>query len=326
LILDTLYGIFPRDVSVPDGNGNLPRKTIYTRHSFYNHIETLNACGHHCYTSVYDTRDDITIDKVVFDIDSSNLNKSLKEAKILHQRLSEFPHLIVFSGTKGFHIYCFFKPKILSREMGSYFIQTFQEKYQSGLKTVDPHLIGNVSAMIRVPNTINKGRYCTYISSKRFQSMSIDDILEESKGQHRGRIDFTLSYKSITDLIDGNDPIIKEPSNFFFTDKVSDIPNLEILHHLIRPCIMKEMLKPDRGQERGPRHVTRLNFVSEMLHLNFSKEQIFETIKLFNMGDFNEEKTWYQISKICDNRTKPYGCIKLRESISCSKCGWRYWW
>ncbi|RLJ04134.1 MAG: hypothetical protein DRP18_05115, partial [Candidatus Aenigmatarchaeota archaeon] len=79
------------------------------------------------YASVYDNNPDITLDKVVFDLDNeTNLNKTLEDTISLVNRLQEknIPYAVIFSGRKGFHIYGLLKPAKLTRDVGAYYLKS----------------------------------------------------------------------------------------------------------------------------------------------------------------------------------------------------------
>ncbi|MCK4308121.1 hypothetical protein KAW50_07860, partial [candidate division WOR-3 bacterium] len=67
----------------------------------------MNGSSVGVYTSVYDTNEKVLLDKIVFDMDSKDLNEVFAEVDILCSRLHDrnMPYGVVFSGKKGFHIW-----------------------------------------------------------------------------------------------------------------------------------------------------------------------------------------------------------------------------
>jgi hypothetical protein len=326
MAMSNLFNVFPREIGIP-WESNFYRKTITSIRDLKRYISIVNG-NRGCYVSLYDINDKIVLDKIVFDLDSNNLSTSLNDTKKLVRRIvkAKLPYTVLFSGRKGFHVYILLKPQKVRRDVAGFFIKEIQNNFKYGIESVDNHLVGNVSAMIRIPNTLNRNRYCTFLPVS-FMGWDIDKILEWSKEQHDAVNSFTGEYRTIEDIT-GNLEIRKHPEGSQFGDDITlgSVPSIEMLNELIRPCVLNEMLHPVRGVERGPKHIIRIDLVSELMFLAFSKHQVLEVFRNFEMGDFSEEKTMYQINKIFDGKIKPYGCKKLRNEVKCTECGWKYWW
>lgn len=321
--INALFGIYPREIGIP-WHKNFYRKVVTCKRDFHRYIDTINGVAS-CFVSVYDINNKVTVDKVIFDLDAENLDDALNDAKEIIKRVSDIPHFTLFSGRKGFHIYVLLKPIKMRRDVAGLYVKELQNKISSGLKTVDTHLIGNISAMIRVPNTLNHGRYCTFLLPE-FMQWDMEQVLQWSTEPHEPDFDYTWEYKSIDELVSDISVNKQTGSEDEFKDiEVKGVPTNKVLYQIIRPCIMEEMVRPVRG-ERGAKHIARMDLVSELMYLAFTPSQIFQVFKNFNMPDFDEDVTKYQIKKLFESKLKPYGCTKLMKELPCTQCGWKYWW
>jgi len=272
-----------------------------------------------CYTSVYNIGEEILLDKFVFDLDSKDLNEVFTEADILASRLHDrnISYAVIFSGKKGAHVYGLLKPAKLERDIAEYYLKKLHKSFIDGLKTVDMHLVGNPSAMIRIPNTLNDGRYCIPLPFE-FRKMNIQEILDYSRIQHNINF-FPGELRTIQELV--GDLKVQKRDDTIFKDeiKLRSVPSMEILEELIRPCVITEIKK------NNPCNIARIDFVSEMMFTGFIPKQILEVIKDLEWDDFDEKQTQYYIRKVFERRLKPYSNFKLKEAFGCMDKGY-YWW
>lgn len=320
--VEFLFSVYPRDISLPNSfkKNSFYRKQVTCQRDFQRYLTLMSGSSVGVFTSVYDINEEVVIDKIVFDMDSKDLNEVFTEVDILCSRLQDrnMPYGVVFSGKKGAHIYGLLRPVKLQREVASYYLGNLHRSLINNLKTIDTHLIGNVSAMIRIPNTLNGKIYCTPLPFE-FRKMSITEILDYSKTQHTLNF-FPGELQSIEEL-SGDFKFQKRENTEEFKDeiKVGSIPSIEILEELIRPCVIKEI------QKSNPGTVARVDFVSEMTFLSFSPKQILDVIKQLNWDNFDERQTEYQIRKIFERKLKPYSNSKLKETFGCESNSF-YWW
>ena len=317
-----LFGVYPRDISLPNSfkKNSFYRKQVTCARDFQRYLNLMSGSSISTYTSVYDTTDKPVIDKFVFDLDGEDLNEVFAEVDILASRLHDknIPYLVIFSGKKGFHIWSLLKPVKLPRDVAGYYLGNLQRGLITNLKTIDMHLIGNISAMIRIPNTLNDCRYCVPLPFE-FRKMSIEEILDYSRTQHSLNF-FPGDLRTIQELAgDLKVPQRNDSEEFKDEIKVGSIPSIEILEDLIRPCVIKEI------QKSNPGTVARVNFVSEMMFAAFQPKQILEVIKRLNWDSFDERQTEYQIRKIFERKLKPYSNSKLKEAFGCNSNSY-YWW
>ena len=317
-----LYGTFPRDISLPNSfkKGSFYRKKVICARDFQRYLSLMSGSSISTYTSVYDTNEQVLLDKFVFDLDGEDLNEVFAEVDILASRLHDrsIPYLVLFSGKKGFHVYGLLKSIKLPREVAGYYLGNLHRSLINNLKCIDMHLVGNISAMIRIPNTLNDGRYCTPLPFE-FRKMNIEEILDYSKTQHTLNF-FPGELRTIQELAgDLKVPQKNDSEEFKDEIKVGSIPSMEILEDLIRPCVIKEI------QKSNPGTVARVNFTSEMMFAAFTPKQILEVIKKLDWDNFDERMTKYQISKVFERRLKPYSNSKLKEAFGCDSNSY-YWW
>jgi len=322
----SLFNIFPRDIGIPNP---IRKKDFYRREvssfkEFYRYITLMTGSNRGAYASVYDNNTEITLDKVVFDLDNkTNLNKALEDTISLINRLQDrdIPYAVTFSGRKGFHVYGLLKPAKLSRDIGAYYLKSLQEELAEGIESVDRQLIGDIRRMIRIPNSLNNGYYCSPLPTN-FQKMSIEEILDYSKNIHK----LSFSYgklKPIQELVGNIRPPEKPDKNNedeILQDNVGSIPDMDILAEIVRPYVLEAVRKPN------PPHIVRLDFVSELMFLGLTEQEIFEIIKRLNWEDFDEGATKYQIKYVFEKKLKPYSGSKLCQVLGCDNIEKGYYW
>jgi len=326
-IVDFLFGIFPREIGIPNPlqKNSFYRREINNSRELHRYLTVMMGSNKGVYVSLYDTNVEITIDKFVFDIDcKTNLNKALEDTILLVDRLKKknIPCSVIFSGSKGFHVYGLLKPKKLSRDIATYYLAHLQRDLSKGIETVDGHLIGDLRRMIRVPNTMNDNHYCAPLPTN-FQKMTPEEILNYSTRVRTRTLHFTHGIlKSIPELVDINfsQRISNEAQSIALQDTISSVPDIEILKELIRPCVFEAVTKPN------PPHIVRLDLVSELMFLGFSEDQVLEIIKDLDWEDFDERATKYQIKKIFEKKLKPCSNSKLCEVLGCDTNEGYYWW
>jgi len=325
-MIDFLFNIFPRDIGIPNP---FQKKSFYRREvnnlkEFHHYLTLMIGSNRGVYGSVYDNNTEVTLDKIVFDLDNeTNLKKAFEDTINLVNRLQErdIPYMVIFSGKKGFHVYGLLKPVKLSRDVGAYYLKSLQEQLAEGIESVDRHVIGDIRRMIRIPNTLNDTHYCTPLPVN-FQKMDTEEILDYSKNTHR--LHFSHGkLKPIQELI-GNIRPPEKPDRTdedeILQDDTGSIPNMDILKDIIRPYVLEAVKKSN------PPHIIRLNFVSELMFLGFSQEQILKIIENLDWKDFDARATEYQISKVFEKKLKPYSDSRLSQVLGCDTKGSYYWW
>lgn len=323
-VTNSLFFYYPRTAHIPQ---------IYRLGSdrdFERYIRVYNGTKTGCHVSLYDVSRRPVIDKILFEFDASKakLHLVLEEVSDLVEQFkkSKLPYIPVFSGGKGFHVYLILKPVEIDSEIAKAVIRQVQYKFASdgsdGSKIIytflDRQKIGVVRTQIRVPNTLNGSLFCTYLP-QHFNELSISEIIELAS-RPRCYVYDCETNKSVLDIADYHveintiscdPPVIEAPT----------VPRLCDLVDIIRPCVYREIV-----ENKNPPHAVRLTFVSELMWLGHTQEQIYNLCKQIGWSDFNSNKTRYHIDYIFKCRLFPYSCRKLREFVKCSNCGWIYDW
>lgn len=309
-----LFSRFPREVGDPW------RILVRNVREMERFVATRNGVRD-VYVSIYAF--DLVIDKVWVEFDSEDLNKALLEAKELASRLrkSKLPFIPVFSGRKGFHFYILLKPwRSPSVETAKALLLDFQENLTDGLETVDRHGFGDVRRMVRVPNTLNGSRYCTYLPLE-FVRWEMGDILKYAERRHnheyalrieKSILDLSSLRPNPTDVGCGLRNKTKLPANGNGT--------YEFLVNIVRPCIAESAVSSN------PPHIVRVDLVSELIWLGYGPEEVCSFISGLKWEDYDPNITRYHVQQIASHRYLPVSCRKLRWYVNCTQCGWRYFW
>lgn len=110
------------------------------------------------------------IDKICFDIDNLNAISIIKKFH-LYLLKNNLKHLMLFSGQKGFHVYIFTKnnanlknPKVALLNSHNYLIHQIKLNKDD----VDNHILGDISRLMRIPNTMHLGSklYCIPVTTE----------------------------------------------------------------------------------------------------------------------------------------------------------------
>jgi hypothetical protein len=306
-----LFNKFPREVG-------LSRRIVHNMQEFMRYVE-LNNGVNGVYTSLYDTA--LAIDKVFFDIDNEDLQKAKDDAKTLMGRLNEYnlPYIFIFSGRKGFHVYIplysWIPPNI---ETARYVLKSIQLPLIDGISSIDRHVVGDVRRLARVPNTLNKNNYCVPLPNE-FINWSLSTIIDYAKKPHDIDYDIKpIDIRSVADFDFDYEPIEQN----FIINKTWELPSsFRLVIPLIRPCIAKVLM-----EDKNPPHMVRLDFVTELMWLGFSQEQIFNIIRELGWSDFKPSITRLQIRQIFEHKYLPPSCSRLKDFVRCDNCGWFYFW
>lgn len=315
-ITSTLFPFFPRQVGIP-------RTIVKNKKEMDKYIQKFNGTNIGCHTSLYDFNSYPVIDKLLFDFDGKDLNVVFDEVKNFVQLLQKknFLFIPVFSGKKGFHIYILLKPERIDKNTGKFLLHRVESELVEGFKTVDWQKVGDIGAMIRIPNTINNGRYCCCLP-ENFTEMKLSEILSLSKNKNYFNIN--LKKKKLPSLLDLANITMETADN-----DIVDIPKgvkrvtppFKRLKDLIRPCIYNEL-----KNNPNPKHLVRFDLVSELFFIGYTPTQVYKIIENLNWSDFKPDLTMYFINDIFANEYMPPSCERLSREINCTKCGWKYWW
>lgn len=320
MIYQVLFPSFPREYG-------RYRQLVYTSEEMLKLAKRDNGITD-VYVGVYDKN--LNIDKVVWDIDSgfaSQLPKALEEAKNLFFVLTNqgIPSIVNFSGKKGFHVYALFEPEKMDYYTGSEIIKNIQMQFltEAKLELADNHLIGNISALIRLPNTINNSRFCVPLPDD-FVNWHISDVLKFSLKKHN--LDKQISYRPLikdfykAELFYSNPNPIEKPVALDMLGRLPENINA-FLKDLIRPCIYKLVTNLP-----NPPHFARVDLVTELHALGYKPEEIAQIVQNLKWIDYNKDTTMKNVEKYINYI--PFSCKRLRAmGVKCNDgCFWNYWW
>lgn len=297
------FGPWGRELGVPE--------RFYTEDPqvLFRLIEDGKRLLHPVYMSVqpYNARDQpCAIEKLYFDFDcKEDPGKAWKEAIAFAETLKRFYNaepLLIFSGYKGFHVYCFldqameFKPHQL--RFAHTVLKALQQRLLKGLQfsTLDPQPIGDIKRLARVPFSLHEktGSLCCPVNLER------KPIILDGLDAYR-----TLD----ADLLE---PVVKQLKAEENTKHVQAKPRKGLANGKIRPCIQAAIEKPLEGHGG---HLMRLAIAREFLAVGYSVEDV---VPLFStQPDFNPEKTRYYVQHAQKNPAKPFKCSTIRELGFC---------
>ena len=337
--LNIIFGRFPRVLGLKS-KSKFRRIKINSFEELVSYIYKYNSIAD-LYSSIYDLF--YGIDKIVFDLDSPNIQDAYVDTCLLVDKLKsdKIPYLIVFSGQKGFHVYALFKywrpPNkdtaiVANRALYHYFLS------EVNLKTVDVKLIGDVSRVIRIPNTkhTKTGRYAIPLPPSMCDELTVSDIISMSRDPKPIIIAHGV-LRDPREYIDLSSMYAREYATAEKLDLAGhSIPKtkrevIEMLKPIIRPCILYIV-----SRDPEPPHDIRTYFVEELVWLGYSVDEIVDIIRRLNWIDLNERITRYHVNKIYEKIVKegrlfPPTCKTLRDKGYClrDKCPtgeWYYWW
>lgn len=311
-----LFPSYPREV------GNPKRSVVQDLRGFLRFIDRNNGKSD-CFVGLYGLSK--IVDKVFFDFD--NLN-SLEECKKIYTYCREIGLTVipVFSGRRGFHLHIPILPyipvdqKVMLRNAA---LSILYGALNGEASSVDNHVIGDVSRLCRVPNTlrpeVGSNNWCTYLSSD-FTSMTIGEVLEYSKSPHSFDGEVFARRKTLKDFpivdCDFQKFKLEEPSSSL---KISE-PHL--LRQLLRPCLFESI------RMKEPRHEVRVAVTVDLLDCGYSVDEVCETYSKIGWADFNPDVTRYQVEYIAGRmkagRLSRYGARGLKVKGLCGvRCGCR---
>lgn len=332
-----IFSRFPRQMSIVVS----PRRGLVLRahdiQRFYEIAHLYDGLGD-VFTELYVHDGGVHVDKIVFDIDGPDLEKAFIELLSLRGFLDRerMPYILVFSGSKGFHVYIPVKHFVANDETARLAIKSMQDYIASsvGLRYYDKHLVGTTRHWIRVPGTRN-------MKSKRYSSFLDPLVRELSRVYEASHTPICPDYR---DVLSRRPPDPREyvgkTIEYYEHNNPPPRPLITISHEkgdvarflepLLRPCVYKWALTTE------PSHFIRTQFALELCWLGFTEEEIVEIISRLNWEDYEERITRYHVRKICDKAKagvlKPASCKTIRDKGYClgEKCpfypGYFYWW
>lgn len=254
-------------------------------------------------------------DMIFLDIDDKDLQTSFTKLILVAEKLDarHLKYQVMFSGSKGFHIYIRFKPTLLGN---------YRETILEWLKDVGILKIIDVSAIepnrvTRVPYSINQKSqlYCYPLCREDgVQLLELEGILEDAKTMKEHAVAFLENegldqeLRNFGRMIQGlhtgraKEMIIGIKSDFFRTPDTYP----ECMKILVEEALA--------GTDLG--HLERLEMGKFLLHVfggDVDKVASFYS----KMSDFKEYKTKYQLNYILKRDLKIMNCPRLAQEGIC---------
>jgi len=249
-------------------------------------------------------------DMIFLDIDSNDLNKSYMRMFYICDTLTKngIGYFVVFSGSKGFHVYVPFKPTLLQNYREA-IIEWLKDKNIS--KYVDIQAIES-NRVTRVPYSINsKSKKICMILGTDHTRFSLQSILDGScvdelvmpHNENLGEIlrEFDRRVKSFS-AGKGYEFVIGSESNIF--SKFDYYPQ----------CMQILVQEALEGTDLG--HLERLEMGKFLLHVfggNVDKVKSYYK----KMSDYNERKTLYNLNYIIRKNLKMLKCDNMKQEGLC---------
>lgn len=263
------------------------------------------------------------IDKICFDIDNLNSLQIIKKFH-LYCLNNNLKHLILFSGQKGFHIYIFTKnynylknPKNTLLNSHFFLIKEINLKVNgNGNSDVDSHIIGDVSRLMRLPNTLHlsSNLYCVPLTTQDL-ILGKSHILKKAEKQC---FDFTFYGKELFDISKFDNGVIEYKREIPKLDIKIDINVSEILKNF-PPCL-KIMLSQDYIYWRQRFHILKY-----LIDRGYSEFEIELILKEFLTGkkhpirgtdNYNDDIMKVQYKYIKSNLSL-FSCNKIKDELLC---------
>ncbi|MBU2613808.1 hypothetical protein KJ925_05150 [Patescibacteria group bacterium] len=285
---------------------NPKRAVINTEKEFVDFIE-MNNGRKDCYASLYTLGG--TINKIFWDLDGKN---ALKDAKELYSFFisKNYKAIPIASGKKGFNIHLILRPieyydlpkKLLTNAYLSIISDVFGEREN----TVDPHVIGDLRRVCRIPNTLrppNNSCWCTYLPPDKFLNMSDENVAEHIKSPKTYSYDNGKYLPVLTDFkYEGREVNISYSAIPAGTGEIGD--GNQYLKNILRPCLYRYI------RYQNPYHFIRVATTIDLLDVGCTEHEILKIYSMLHWKDFDANITKYQIDT-CKYLRK-YSCKRLR--------------
>lgn len=275
-------------------------------------VKTYLRWGKDVFMSIFsmDQRKSGMYDMIFLDIDDSSLSISyMKLHRILHVLDSNKVknYYVMFSGSKGFHVYVPFKETLLL----SYGITVRRWLERLGiLNLVDVHVI-EPNRVSRIPYSRNlKGSHCIPISEDGIYG-GIRQIEEMAMVNSDPNFSWKLKVNSdLSDTLKKLDMAVCRRNTAEFNGGSELFPSIDDYP----PCMRRLVIAANKGVDLG--HDERLEMGKFMLHVHSGS--VGAVSKYYEkMSDFNEVITNYQLQYIKDTGQNISTCERMQALNMC---------
>lgn len=285
------------------------RRLVYDTKQFTKYIERNDGIDD-VYVSSYPVNNEhkvTEIDRVIFELDG---DLAVHDAKLLYiwSIQNGFSSVPIVSGRKGIHIHVLSKPiktdnpKEFLTDVSTYILnKSLGVRSWDECKSIDWTIFGNISSLIRVPNTLRPPQntsYCSFLPHN-FVEMSEKEIIMYTKSPHIFVHDMSRN-KSFLDLpIDTETELVKSESLITPLDR----PHVS---SLFKPDDVKKFLSNLLSSKRytqilqtNPTHSNRIIATLELVDVGLVPEEISYIYSHLGWHDFNESTSQNYVSDLC---------------------------
>jgi len=264
--------------------GNPYQVKVYSMQRLETLIEENNGINP-CFISVCQYDQEPYLTYVPFDLDGSNAKHDVSKLCRFFD-LNGLTYRVIFSGN-GYHVYL----RVVEHHYTDKDLFKFQRDIIDGLrlKSADPHIVGDVKRLMRIPGTINEknGKLCKEIFRTENQTPQLDLLLWENDATYFDKVKFNES----TNILDM---------------RISELHTYPCLDHFIK--------------EDEPPHLARVFYVIYKIIEGYSDLQIFRDLEKKGWVDWNPKIVWYQIKHIRNGKYILPRCKTLKKYNLCIDC------
>jgi hypothetical protein len=274
------------------------RLRVYNYNEFEKYVEETDGIDD-CYASVYPLSKNI--DRIVFDFDG--LSSLYDAKKVFNWTIQKgIPSVPIITGRKGFQIHLLFKPSFMSSSSLKIITRRIiKDIFGEQKNSIDTHLVGNTSALCRIPNTLRPPEnrtFATYLP-KNFVNETEYDVFEHSK--RKNVYDYAISHDY--DITKEYGSLVYE-NDIDYSDKYlkSNIPPAETI---IKPkdtiAFLSRLLTNKEIEDItfiNPENRTRVRITIKLLDLGLHPEEIIYLYSNLSWADFNKKVTSYYVYQI----------------------------
>ncbi len=293
------------------------RKLVSNVDEFTRYVEDVSGVDD-VYVSTYPVtknvstgeHDVISIDRVVFELDGKS---SIHDSKLLYLwgLQNGFSPVAIASGRKGCHVHILSSPfdvvdadkaKALLTDISTHILYQALGKRKSwdDYDSIDWTIFGNISSLIRVPNTLrppSNNSYCSFLPQD-FINMSETEIFKYTKSPHV--FDYSMSRsRSFLDLPINTDVEVVETASLI---EPRDMPHFNNLFHpddvitFLSNLLSKKRLV--QITQTNPLHNVRILTTIELIDLGLHPKEILYLFSQLHWHDWNERISFNFITDI----------------------------
>ena len=225
-----------------------------------------------CYISLASYDPNLNLELVFFDLDGDQALNDTYDLSVYLDEKKYVPYFIISSGN-GYHILLKIRKEYISRNEYNLFHNKILSEIE--IESFDNHIKGDVSRMIRIPDTMNlkSNTKCNFLGCNEYDLSDLAKISLRDEVKDFNSMDIEIEFSNYEN----------------FENDIS-----YSLHEF--PCLEKKMMV------REPAHIDRVLYVSSLINQKYSDIEIYRKLKSFNWIDWESQITLYQIKNIRMNK------------------------